>query len=136
MNGRWAQAAALAGVVAVAALVWGTLGQRLEVPTVFGDELDLLGCIPLACRPVTVSRCREGDYAFGPVLPVIYAPVHAIADDDVQAYAWVRALNALLFALAVGPDLPARPSFAPARLVARLRGARGMRRRRRSTPGS
>jgi hypothetical protein len=113
VTGRRAQTAALAGVVAVAALVWGALGQRLEVPTVFGDELIYWD----ASRSLADGdglAVREGSYSFGPILPALYAPVDALAGDDLQAYSWARALNALLFALTAIPVFVlARRSLSP-----------------------
>ena len=39
MTSRAAAWLTLSGVVLAAAALWGTLGQQIEVPTVFGDEL-------------------------------------------------------------------------------------------------
>ena len=39
MSSRLTAPLTLAGIVLAAAALWGALGQQIEVPTVFGDEL-------------------------------------------------------------------------------------------------
>jgi hypothetical protein len=88
--------------VLAAAALWGALGQQLDVPTVFGDELIHWDASrSLAARDGLAVR--EGDYGFGPVYPALLAPVHLLTADDLSAYQWARALNAVLFALAAVP---------------------------------
>jgi hypothetical protein len=92
----------LAGIVLAAAATWGWLGQQIDVPTVFGDELIHWD----ASRSLAAGdglRVRDGGYGFGPVYPVLLAPVHLLMADDLSAYQWARLWNALLFALAAVP---------------------------------
>ena len=92
----------LAGTVLAAAVLWGALGQQIDVPTVFGDELIHWD----ASRSLAAGdglQVRGGDYGFGPVYPMLLAPVHVLAPDDLSAYEWARLWNAALFALAALP---------------------------------
>ena len=102
MSPRVAAALTLAGIVLAAVALWGVLGQQIEVPTVFGDELIHWD----ASRSLASGdglRVRDGGYGFGPVYPALLAPVHLLAADDLGAYRWARLLNAVLFALAAVP---------------------------------
>jgi hypothetical protein len=102
VSARAAAALILAGIVVTAAALWGSLGQQIDVPTVFGDELIHWD----ASRSLAAGdglRVREGGYGFGPVYPALLVPVHLLADDDLTAYQWARLWNALLFALAAIP---------------------------------
>jgi hypothetical protein len=101
-SGRASRAVTLAGIVLAAAALWGALGQLLDVPTVFGDELIHWD----ASRSLAAGdglRVRDGGYGFGPVYPALVAPVHLLTDDDLSAYQWVRILDAFVFALAAVP---------------------------------
>jgi hypothetical protein len=96
------RALTLAGIVLAAAALWAALGQQIEVPTVFGDELIHWD----ASRSLAAGdglRVRDGEYGFAPVYPTLVAPVHMLTGDDLSAYQWVRILNALLFALTALP---------------------------------
>lgn len=99
---RTTTAITLAGIVLAAAALWGALGQQLDVPTVFGDELIHWD----ASRSLAGGEglgVRDGGYGFGPLYPALLAPVHLLASDDLAAYQWARLLNAVLFALAAVP---------------------------------
>jgi hypothetical protein len=120
---RHAVALTLAGTILAAVAVWGALGQELDVPTVFGDELIHWD----ASRSLAAGdglRVRDGGYGFGPVYPTLLAPVHLLTGDDLSAYRWARLWNAVLFALAAVPAyllarrlLPPRWSLASAGLA-------------------
>ena len=102
MSPRLLPAVTLAGIVLAAAAVWGTLGQQLDVPTVFGDELIHWD----ASRSLAAGHglsVREGGYGFGPLYPVLLVPVHLLASTDLDAYRWARMLDALVLALAAIP---------------------------------
>ena len=102
MTSRAAAWLTLSGVVLAAAALWGALGQQIEVPTVFGDELIHWD----ASRSLAAGdglQVRDAGYGFGPVYPVLLAPVHLLTADDLTAYQWARLWNALLFALAAVP---------------------------------
>ena len=102
MSARLGAPLTLAGTVLAAIALWGSLGQRLDVPTVFGDELIHWD----ASRSLAAGdglRVRDGGYGFGPIYPVLLAPVHRLAPDDLTAYEWARLWNAVLFALAAIP---------------------------------
>ena len=102
MSSRLAAWPTLAGIVFAAITLWGALGQQLDVPTVFGDELIHWD----ASRSLASGdglRVRDGGYGFGPVYPVLIAPVHLLTGNDLSAYGWARLVNAALFALAAIP---------------------------------
>jgi hypothetical protein len=99
---RVAAALTLGGTILAAVVLWGALGQQIEVPTVFGDELIHWD----ASRSLAAGdglRVRDGGYGFGPVYPALLVPVHLLTADDLSAYGWARFLNAVLFALAAVP---------------------------------
>jgi Dolichyl-phosphate-mannose-protein mannosyltransferase len=108
-----AQAAVVAVVVCLTAAIWSLLALRLDVPTVFGDELVYWD----ASRSLAAGdglAVRGGTYDFGPLYPALLAPVHLLADGDLEAYRWARVLGALLFSLAAVPVfLLARRLVAP-----------------------
>ena len=102
MSARGAATLALGGIVLAAAAIWGALGQQLDVPTVFGDELIHWD----ASRSLAAGdglRVRDGGYGFAPGYPALLAPVHLLTENDLSAYGWARLLNALCFALAAIP---------------------------------
>ena len=102
MSPRAAAALTLSGIVLAAAAVWGALGQQIEVPTVFGDELIHWD----ASRSLAAGNgleVRDAGYGFGPFYPTLLVPVHLLTADDLSAYQWARLWNALLFALAAVP---------------------------------
>ncbi len=102
MTARAAAGLTLSGVVLAAAALWGALGQQVEVPTVFGDELIHWD----ASRSLAAGdglEVRNAGYGFGPIYPALLAPVHLLTADDLSAYQWARLWNALLFALAAVP---------------------------------
>ncbi len=92
----------LAGLVVLAGVVWGLLGQRLDVPTVFGDELIYWD----AARSLAAGEglsVRGGPYGFGPLYPVLLAPIHLLVSGSYDAYELAKLLNAFVFALAAIP---------------------------------
>lgn len=102
MSSRLAAWLTLAGILLAAITLWGALGQQLDVPTVFGDELIHWD----ASRSLASGdglRVRNGGYGFGPVYPVLIAPVHLLTANDLSAYGWARLVNAAFFALAAIP---------------------------------
>ena len=102
MSSRLAASLTLAGTVLAAVVLWGALGQQLDVPTVFGDELIHWD----ASRSLAAGdglHVRDGDYGFGPVYPTVLAPVHLVTATDLSAYRVARLLNAVLFAFAAIP---------------------------------
>lgn len=102
MSARVAPSLTLAGIVLAAAALWGALGQEIEVPTVFGDELIHWDASRSLADGDGLS-VRDGGYGFGLVYPALLAPVHLLAADDLSAYQWARLWNAVLFALAAVP---------------------------------
>lgn len=93
---------ALAGIVLVAAVVWGAVGQTLDVPTVFGDELIYWD----AARSLAAGEgldVRDGGYGFGPLYPALLAPVHALVPGAYEAYTLAKWVNAVVFSLAAVP---------------------------------
>ena len=89
MSPRLAASLTLAGIDPRGDRAVGSLGQRLDVPTVFGDELIHWD----ASRSLAAGdglRVRDGGYGFGPVYPALLAPVHRLAPNDLTAYRWAR----------------------------------------------
>ena len=91
------------GSLLAAITLWGSLGQQLDVPTVFGDEL---------IHWDASRSLASGDGLRGPqrrlrirarLTRVLIAPVHLLAGDDLSAYGWARLVNAVLFAFAAIP---------------------------------
>lgn len=92
----------LAGLVVAAGVVWGLLGQRLDVPTVFGDELIYWD----AARSLAAGdglSVRGGPYGFGPLYPILLAPIHLFVSGAYDAYELAKWVNAFVFALAAVP---------------------------------
>jgi hypothetical protein len=129
VSARVAAASTLAGIVLAAVALWGALGRQIDVPTVFGDELIHWD----ASRSLADGdgiRVRDGGYGFGPAYPVLAAPAHLLANDDLEAYRWLRLVNAVVFALAAVPAyllarrlLPAGWSLACAALAVAIPSA-------------
>ena len=92
---------ALAATVLCAATLWSLLGTKIEVPTVFGDELIYWD----AARSLSAGgelAVRDEGYAFGPLYPALLAAVQRGAG-SVAGYDLARLLGAMLFALAAVP---------------------------------
>ena len=115
----------LAGIVLAAAALWGTLGQQIDVPTVFGDELIHWD----ASRSLADGdgiRVRDGGYGFGPATRRCSRRCTCSRATTSTAYQWARLLNA-----ARSSRSPrCRPICSPAGcssagLEPRVRGARG-----------
>lgn len=114
--------AAVAGAVVAAAVVYTLLGRRLEGPSVFGDEMIYMDAAR-ALAGFDPPTIRDEPYGFGPIYPLLLAPVLALAPGEPAGYDLVKAVNAVLFALAAIPVyllgrrlLPAAWSFAVALL--------------------
>jgi hypothetical protein len=96
------RAFALLGIVALAALVYATVAQWVEMPIVNPDELRYT----LAAQSVLDGgwlKLRGHAYGYGPVYPLTLAPIVWVAGSVEAAYAFFKVVNALLFALAAVP---------------------------------
>ena len=95
-------ALALAAIVVAAAALYGVLGGLQRGPSVFADELIYMD----ATRSIAGGHApqeRDRAYGRGLLFPAVAAPVFALAPNQVDAYRALRALNAVLFALAAVP---------------------------------
>jgi len=93
---------ALVAVVALAAMGYGLAAQLVELPVLNPDELRYT----LAARALADGEwlnLRGHDYGYGPVYPLVLAPIVALAGDVESAYPVFKLANALLFALAAVP---------------------------------
>lgn len=106
-------ALALALLVVGATLGYGAAAQLVERPLLNPDELRYV----LAARAVADGgwlELRGHGYGYGPVYPLVVAPVIAAAGDVEAAYGVIKVVNALAFALAAVPIyLLARRLLAP-----------------------
>ena len=109
----------LGAIVVLSAALRTALAATVQVPTIFPDELvywELArslgesGRFSIGGEPVAV-------WSYGPLYPLVIAPVHAFAGSLVDAYAATKALNALLMSLA------ALPAYFLARRVLSARGS-------------
>ncbi len=99
---RLSPVGALVAAIALAALVYAGFASLVQTPRVFYDELIYMEA---------AASLAEGDglevrgerYRYGPLYPAVIAPLVALAPDREVAYALVKVLNALLFALAAIP---------------------------------
>jgi hypothetical protein len=93
---------ALATVVLLATIVYGSAAQLVSTPRVHPDEhIYAGGGASLAEGEGLTLRGEE--YGLGPVYPVVLAGVLTVAQDRETAYAFYKVANALLFALAAIP---------------------------------
>jgi hypothetical protein len=93
---------ALGAIVVVAALIYGAAAQIVSMPFLNPDELRYT----LAARELGDGdwpNLRGHEYGYGPLYPVVLAPIVALAGDVETAYAFFKIANALLFALAAVP---------------------------------
>jgi hypothetical protein len=99
---RHAPAASLAGIVVVGAVVYGAAAQLVAMPLVNPDELRYT----LAARALADGEwlnLREHAYGYGPVYPLVLAPIIALSGSVDAAYPFFKLANALLFVLAAVP---------------------------------
>jgi hypothetical protein len=98
---RW-PALALGAVVAVAAVAYGAAAQLVPMPVLNPDELRYT----LAARALADGEwlsLRGHDYGYGPLYPLVLAPIVAFAESIETAYPLFKVANALLFAFAAVP---------------------------------
>jgi hypothetical protein len=93
---------ALVAVVVVAAVGYGAAAQLVSTPLVNPDELRYT----LAARAVADGgwpNLRDHGYGYGPLYPIVLAPLVALSGSVEAAYPLFKLLNALLFALTAVP---------------------------------
>ena len=98
---RW-PAVALAALVVLAAAGYGAAAQLVPMPLLNPDELRYT----LAARGLVDGEwvnLRGQPYGYGPVYPLVLAPIVALSDGVESAYPFFKLANALLFALAAVP---------------------------------
>ena len=99
VRGPWL---ALGALVALAALLYGAAGQVVPMPFLNPDELRYT----LAARALADGEwlsLRGHDYGYGPLYPIVLAPIVALSESIEAAYPFFKVANALLFALAAVP---------------------------------
>jgi Dolichyl-phosphate-mannose-protein mannosyltransferase len=99
---RRAVQAAVAAAVVVAFVVLGLLATAVPAPRILTDELRYT----LATASLVDGdglEIRGEEYGYGPVYPVLLAPLLAVSSDREAAYPLFKLLNALLFALTAVP---------------------------------
>jgi hypothetical protein len=92
----------LGAVVVLAAVAYGAAAQLVPMPVLNPDELRYT----LAARALADGEwlgLRGHDYGYGPLYPMVLAPIVALAGNIETAYPWFKVANALLFALAAVP---------------------------------
>lgn len=92
----------LAAIVVLAAIGYGAAAQLVRMPVLNPDELRYT----LAARALAGGDWLElrGDvYGYGPVYPLLLAPVLALAGNVEAAYPLFKLLDAILFALTAVP---------------------------------
>jgi hypothetical protein len=95
-------AVALALVVLVAGVGYALAGQLVGTPRVHPDE-HIYGGAGASLAEGDGLTLRGEEYELGPVYPAVLAGILAVAGDRETAYAFYRAANGLLFALAAIP---------------------------------
>ena len=110
----------LAGVVLVGFVVYAVVAHFVRTPRIFYDELVYME----ASESLSAGdglQVRDEPYDYGPLYPVLLAPLHWITADREGVYELAKVLNALFFALTTIPIyllarrlLGQRPSIAVA----------------------
>ena len=93
---------ALAGVILLAVVVYGSAAQLVTTPRVHPDE-HIYGGGGASLAEGEGLTLRGEEYGLGPVYPVVLATVLSLSGDRETAYAFYRVANGLLFALAAIP---------------------------------
>lgn len=94
--------AAVAGLVVVACATLAVLATSVPAPRILTDELRYT----LAAASLVDGdglELRGEEYGYGPVYPMLLAPILALSSDREAAYPFFKLLNALLFALTAVP---------------------------------
>jgi Dolichyl-phosphate-mannose-protein mannosyltransferase len=92
----------LAAVILVGFIVYAVVAHFVRTPRIFYDELVYME----ASESFSAGdglQVRDQPYDYGPLYPVLLAPLHLIAADREGVYELGKALNAFLFALAAIP---------------------------------
>ncbi|MBM3886191.1 MAG: glycosyltransferase family 39 protein, partial [Gemmatimonadetes bacterium] len=92
-----AQAVAVAILIAISLVVRLAVNTRFQAPTILTDELTYAQM----AENVANGDLWQGGY--GLVYPLLLAPAWALADSGVEAYTWMKAINALLVSLTAIP---------------------------------
>lgn len=93
---------AVGALVAAAFVGYSTLSYYVQVPRVFGDELIYLDAADSIADGHGL-HVQGGSYGRGPAYPASIAPLLRISQNRSDMYIWIKALNALSFALAAVP---------------------------------
>src|SRR5262245_44665718 len=91
----------LAAIVGVALVVVGLAATRAPGPRIFPDELIYMDAAAAVAGGDGLA-VRGGEYGYGPVYPVLVAPLVALTDRE-TAFALAQLLNALAIALVAVP---------------------------------
>jgi hypothetical protein len=99
---RLSPVGALAGAVALVALAYAGIASLVDTPRIFYDELIYMEAAASFAAGEGLEVRGEA-YAYGPLYPIVIAPLVALAPDREAAYALIKLANALLFALTAIP---------------------------------
>jgi hypothetical protein len=94
--------ARVAAVVAVAFVVLALVAHGAPGPRIFPDEVIYMDAASSLAHGDGLA-VRDGDYGYGPLYPVLVAPLVWLGGDRETAFALVQILNALAFALVAVP---------------------------------
>ena len=94
--------ARVAAVVAVAFVVLAVVARGAPGPRIFPDEVIYMDAASSLAHGDGLA-VRDGDYGYGPLYPVLVAPLVALGGDRETAFALAQLLNALAFALVAVP---------------------------------
>jgi hypothetical protein len=94
-------------------------GMQTAAPWIFPDELiySELGKSFAATGHFAVRGEPFSALSFGPLYPMLLAPIYRFAASDAQAYALIKALNAILMSLAAVPTYLIARRLLPTRLA-------------------
>jgi len=94
--------ARVAAVVAVAFVVLALVAHGAPGPRIFPDEVIYMDAASSLAHGDGLA-VRDGDYGYGPLYPVLVAPLVRLGGDREAAFALVQVLNSLVFALVAVP---------------------------------
>src|SRR6266487_55430 len=91
------------GVVAVSTAIQIRAGRQILAPFVFGDELTYSELGRSFAETGHFALRSVPNSSYGIVYPLLIAPAYALSKNAVQAYAFVKAINAVVMSLAAVP---------------------------------
>ena len=93
----------LTGVVAVSTAIQIRAGRQIVAPFVFGDELTYSELGRSFAETGHFALRSVPNSSYGIIYPLLIAPAYALSKNAGQAYAFVKAINAVVMSLAAVP---------------------------------